>query len=48
MSHVPYLDQLHDRGLFAQFYDPEGRRYGLPTYPYHWVASRVTSGPTCG
>jgi hypothetical protein len=37
MSRVSYLDQLHDRGLFIQFYDPEGQRYGLPTYPYHWA-----------
>ena len=43
MSHVPYLDQLHDRGVFAQFYDPEGRRYGLPTYPYHWAPAGLST-----
>jgi hypothetical protein len=37
MSRVPYLDQLRDRGVRPQFYDPEGRHYGLPTYPYHWA-----------
>jgi hypothetical protein len=37
MSHAPYLDQPHDRGLFTQFYDPGGQRYGRPTYPYHWA-----------
>jgi CRISPR/Cas system-associated endonuclease Cas1 len=37
MSRVPYLDQLIDRGLFILFYDPEGNRYGRPTYPYHWA-----------
>ena len=37
MSGVPYLDNLHGQGLHVQFYDPEGRRYGLPTYPYHWA-----------
>ena len=36
-THVPYLDQLRGRGIFAQFYDPDGERYGLPTYPYHWA-----------
>ena len=43
MSHVPYLDDLRDRGLFAQFYDPEGRRYGLPTYPYHWAPAGLST-----
>lgn len=33
----PYLDSLRGKGIFAQFYDPEGERYGLPTYPYHWA-----------
>jgi hypothetical protein len=43
MSRVPYLDDLRDRGLFAQFYDPEGRRYGLPTYPYHWAPAGLST-----
>ncbi|MBV9093912.1 MAG: hypothetical protein JO132_08565, partial [Streptosporangiaceae bacterium] len=29
-----YLDKLTAEGLFVEFYDPDGRRYGLPTYPY--------------
>ncbi len=37
MSRVPYLDNLYGQGLHVQFYDPEGSRYGLPTYPYHWA-----------
>ncbi len=37
MSRVPYLDQASSQGLFVQFYDPDGQRYGLPTYPYHWA-----------
>jgi hypothetical protein len=37
MSRVPYLDNLYGHGLHVQFYDPEGQRYGLPTYPYHWA-----------
>ena len=30
---VPALDQLARRGLSVTFYDPDGARYGLPTYP---------------
>lgn len=37
MSRVPYLDSLKGQGIFAAYYDPEGRRFGLPTYPYHWA-----------
>lgn len=31
------LDALGARGMHIQFYDPDGHRYGLPTYPYHWA-----------
>ena len=34
---VPYLDNLRGQGIVAAYYDPEGQRYGLPTYPYHWA-----------
>ena len=34
---VPTLDGARHRGIFVQFYDPDGTRYGLPTYPYHWA-----------
>ncbi len=34
---VPYLDGLRGKNILAQFYDPDGERYGLPTYPYHWA-----------
>jgi hypothetical protein len=34
---VPYLDELKTNGTWADFYDPEGARYGLPTYPFHWA-----------
>src|SRR5258708_19118495 len=34
MSRVPSLDQPRDRGIFGECYDPEGQRYGMPTYPY--------------
>jgi hypothetical protein len=34
-ARVTYLDDLSGRGFFLEFYDPDGERYGLPTYPYH-------------
>jgi hypothetical protein len=34
---VAALDQLCTRGLYLEFYDPDGSRYGLPTYPYHYA-----------
>ena len=34
---VPTLDGARHRGIFVQFYDPDGTRYGLPTYPYRWA-----------
>jgi len=35
---VPLLDALRAaRGIYAEFYDPGGQRYGLPTYPYRWA-----------
>jgi hypothetical protein len=38
MTRVPYLDYLRTtKNIFTEFYDPDGNRYGLPTYPYHWA-----------
>ena len=34
---APHLDGLRGKNILAQFYDPDGERYGLPTYPYHWA-----------
>jgi hypothetical protein len=34
---VPTLDGARHRGIYVEFYDPEGRKYGIPTYPYHWA-----------
>lgn len=34
---VPVLDGARSRGIYVQFYDPDGRRYGIPTYPYRWA-----------
>ena len=30
---IPTLDGATHRGIYVQFYDPDGRRYGIPTYP---------------
>ena len=30
-----HLDACLARGIWIDFYDPDGGRYGLPTYPYH-------------
>jgi hypothetical protein len=34
---IPTLDGARSRGIYVQFYDPDGRRYGIPTYPYRWA-----------
>jgi hypothetical protein len=34
-TRVLSLETLRGRGFFLEFYDPDGERYGLPTYPYH-------------
>jgi len=36
-ARVPYLDSLPGKGIVERFYDPDGQRHGLPTYPYHWA-----------
>ncbi len=36
-QHVPTSTACCGKGIFAAYYDPEGQRYGLPTYPYHWA-----------
>jgi hypothetical protein len=38
---IPTLDGARARGIYVQFYDPDGRRYGLPTYPYHWAPKHL-------
>src|ERR1700722_12493197 len=34
---VGYLDQLTGKGTYLQFYDPDGTRHGIPTYPWRWA-----------
>ena len=38
---VPTLDGARSRGIYVQFYDPDGRRYGIPTYPFHWAPKHL-------
>jgi hypothetical protein len=38
---IPTLDGARSRGIYVQFYDPDGRHYGLPTYPYHWAPKHL-------
>jgi hypothetical protein len=33
----PYLDRQAARGIRPQYYDPEGTRYGIPTFPFHFA-----------
>jgi hypothetical protein len=36
--HNPILDTLlTTRGIHPEFYDPDGTRHGLPTFPFHWA-----------
>lgn len=34
---IAYLDNLRNHGIWPEFYDPEGQRYGLPTYPWRFA-----------
>ena len=34
---VARLDRLTAKGTFIEFYDPDGIRHGIPTYPYRWA-----------
>ena len=44
-ARVAELDALTGRGMFLAFYDPDGSRYGLPTYPYHWAPAGLLTAP---
>jgi hypothetical protein len=41
--HVAYLDTLVALGRFIEFYDPDGLRFGLPTYPYRWAPTHLAT-----
>lgn len=35
---VALLDAMRKtRGIYTEFYDPDGARFGLPTYPFRWA-----------
>jgi rubredoxin len=34
---VPAPGTIARKGTRIEFYDPDGSRYGLPTYPYRWA-----------
>jgi hypothetical protein len=38
---IPTLDGARSRGIYVEFYDPDGTRYGLPTYPYRWAPKNL-------
>jgi len=38
---VATLDGARSRGIYVEFYDPDGTRYGLPTYPYRWAPKNL-------
>jgi hypothetical protein len=35
------LSRILSRGIYVDFYDPDGTRYGLPTYPYRWAPKNL-------
>jgi hypothetical protein len=37
MTHVAALDAITRKGTYIEFYDPDGSKYGIPTYPYKWA-----------
>ncbi|GII24295.1 RRQRL motif-containing zinc-binding protein [Planosporangium mesophilum] len=38
-----YLDTLVALGRFIEFYDPDGDRHGLPTFPYRWAPTDLAT-----
>ncbi len=39
----PYLDTLVALGRYLEFYDPDGTRHGLPTFPYHYAPANLAT-----
>jgi hypothetical protein len=37
VTHVAALDAISHKGTYIEFYDPDGSKYGIPTYPYKWA-----------
>jgi hypothetical protein len=38
-----YLDTLVNLGQHIEFYDPDGDRHGLPTFPFHWAPTELAT-----
>jgi hypothetical protein len=38
-----YLDTLVQLGRHIEFYDPDGDRHGLPTFPFHWAPTELAT-----
>src|SRR5438309_13651 len=36
-THVAALDAIGCKGTYIEFYDSDGNKYGMPTYPYRWA-----------
>lgn len=43
LRQVRTLEALLRRGWFIEFYDPDGRRYGIPTYPYRMAPNGLAT-----
>lgn len=37
MNTREYLDSLKSKGVWPRFYDPDGERHGIPTWPWKWA-----------
>ena len=40
---IGYLDACQARGTWIDCYDPDGHRYGLPTYPWHFAPAGLAT-----
>jgi hypothetical protein len=38
-----YLDTLVTLGRHVEFYDPDGDRHGLPTFPFNWAPTELAT-----
>jgi hypothetical protein len=37
VTRVAALEAISGKGTYIEFYDPDGSKYGIPTYPYKWA-----------
>ena len=43
MTTTTILEACRARGMHIEFYDPDGDRYGFPTYPYRWAPEHLAT-----